>query len=370
MLVLLMATLMLIATLAVAPNILNQGRREREEEMVWRGNQYKRGIKMYYRKTGKFPTSLEDLIKPKIGNIRFMRQAYKDPMNSKDGEWRLIYVGPAGQLIGSLKPQRALQLTGLGGFQNIAAPNIGTPNMPGGQQPFGQSLGQPFGQSGQTLGNPAGNALGGMQNSQSQFGAVSADTTVPGGLGSGDAPDSDSAANEALLNSDPPKIMGGNIIGVGSKINHKSLKVYEKAKNYRQFEFIWDPSKDVMPLAAHLPRGPRRSASNRNQRHSASQANPPPLRTAKPGTDAPRKQLPEPPHRTLNPGFAGVLRAWCPGFRLIAVRGIIRASFSLFDLRKAYVFRIGPSVSDGFVVGGNLAVAFDGLQAGVVGGQG
>src|SRR5262249_7104460 len=125
MLVLCMATLMLIAAMAVAPNILNQGRREREAEMGWRGKQYVRAIKVYYRKTGKFPTSLEDLTKPKIGNIRFMRQTYKDPMNGKDGEWRLIYVGPAGQLIGSLKPQRALRLTGVGGFQNLTAPNIG-----------------------------------------------------------------------------------------------------------------------------------------------------------------------------------------------------------------------------------------------------
>jgi hypothetical protein len=254
MLVLLMATLMLIATMAVAPNILNQGRREREQEMVWRGKQYIRGIKMYYRKTGKFPTSLEDLTKPKIGKIRFMRQAYKDPMNAKDGEWRLIYVGPAGQLIGSLKPQRALQLTGLGGFQNIAAPNIGAPNLPGGQQPFGQSLGQPLGQSNQMMGGSAGNTLGGVQNSPSQFGAVSADTTEPGGFGSADSPDTD-AANEALLNSDPPKIMGGNIIGIGSKINQRSLMVYDKAKNYRQFEFIWDPSKDVTTFGSTPPAG-------------------------------------------------------------------------------------------------------------------
>src|SRR5215470_14836377 len=151
-LVLLMATLMLIATMAVAPNILNQGRREREQEMIWRGKQYVRGIKMYYRKTGKFPTSLEDLTKPKIGNIRFMRRAYKDPMNGADGDWRLIYVGPAGQLVGSLKSQRALQLTGLGGFQSMTAPNIGGSAVPGGQQPFGQSLGQPFGQSSQISG--------------------------------------------------------------------------------------------------------------------------------------------------------------------------------------------------------------------------
>jgi hypothetical protein len=40
--------------------------------------------------------------------------------------------------------------------------------------------------------------------------------------------------------------MGGNIIGVGSKINKRSVIVYDKAKNYRLFEFVWNPSKDLM----------------------------------------------------------------------------------------------------------------------------
>ena len=256
MLVLCMATLMLIATMAVAPNILNQGRREREEEMVWRGKQYVRAIKMYYRKTGKFPTSLEDLTKPKIGNIRFMRRAYKDPMNGKDGEWRLIYVGPAGQLIGSLKSRRALQLTGLGGFQNMTAPNIGGAGVPGGQQPLGQSLGQAFGQAAnQIMGNSAGMTPGGMQTPQNQLGGVSADTTEPGAANSTDPSDTDNAENAALLNSEPRTVMGGNIIGIGSKINQRSLMVYDKAKNYRQFEFIWDPSKDVMVVGSAPPAG-------------------------------------------------------------------------------------------------------------------
>jgi hypothetical protein len=42
--------------------------------------------------------------------------------------------------------------------------------------------------------------------------------------------------------------MGGNIIGVGSTVNQRSIIVYEKAKNYKQFEFIWDPSKDAIVL--------------------------------------------------------------------------------------------------------------------------
>jgi len=56
------------------------------------------------------------------------------------------------------------------------------------------------------------------------------------------------AANEALLASDSATVIGGNIIGVGSKINHSSILVYEKAKNYKQFEFIWDPAKDTIAV--------------------------------------------------------------------------------------------------------------------------
>ena len=98
MMVIFFTALMLIGAMAVAPRILQEGKREKEKEMIWRGRQYVRGVKLYYRKMGRFPTSVDDLTKPKTGSLRFMRQAYKDPMNAEDGSWRLIYVGPAGQL--------------------------------------------------------------------------------------------------------------------------------------------------------------------------------------------------------------------------------------------------------------------------------
>ena len=34
------------------------------------------------------------------------------------------------------------------------------------------------------------------------------------------------------------------MIGVGSKVNRASIIIFDHAKNYRLFEFIWDPSKD------------------------------------------------------------------------------------------------------------------------------
>ena len=238
LLVLFLVTLMLIATISVAPNILTQGRREKETEMIWRGKQYTRAIKLYYRKTGKFPTSMEDLTKPKLGSLRFMRQAYKDPMNKKDGEWRLIYVGSSGQLIGSLKPPQTLQLSGLAGAGG-ALP--GTPAAQLGAQSAGQTAGQTFGQAvGQIFGNSGAAAQSAPSNSANQ-------PNTAGNTNSTETDTSD-ASSEALLASDPTTVMGGNIIGVGSTVNQRSIIVYEKAKNYKQFEFIWDPSKDAIVL--------------------------------------------------------------------------------------------------------------------------
>ena len=117
-----MVAAMIIAAAAAAPNILTQGRREKETEMVWRGQQYVRAIGLYYRKFGKYPTKVEDLTKQTNG-VRFLRQAYTDPMNKDDGSWRFIYVGPNGQLIGSLRQtsllQTALTTPGMGALSAL-----------------------------------------------------------------------------------------------------------------------------------------------------------------------------------------------------------------------------------------------------------
>ncbi len=87
-----MTLLLLFATIVAAPSVRTERQREKEEEMIWRGKQYVRAIKLYYRKNGRFPTTFDDLIKPQPtgGSLRFLRQEYKDPMNKEDGTWRLI----------------------------------------------------------------------------------------------------------------------------------------------------------------------------------------------------------------------------------------------------------------------------------------
>jgi hypothetical protein len=229
MMVMFMTTVVLLGAMVAAPYIRTERQREKEQQMIWRGKQYVRGIKLYYRKTGRFPTSVDDLTKPKLGSLRFMRQAYDDPMNKSDGSWRLIYVGPSGQLIGSLKPPQSFQMPG----------QVGTPV---GANPQQTSA---FGASG--FGQPAQGQAGaqpGAQQGTTQSGTNAQPST---GTPSSNAVSADNAAASATpsgMVSDSP-LMGGNIIGVGSKINKRSIMVYDKATNYRLFEFVWNPSKDL-----------------------------------------------------------------------------------------------------------------------------
>ena len=262
--VMFLLTLMVLMTITVASNVLTDARREKETEMVWRGKQYVRGIKRYYMKMHRFPVELDDLTKPKTG-IRFMRQAYKDPMNDVDGSWRLIYVGPNGQLIGSLKPQN-LTTGGLGvpasSLASSSSSSFGNSSFGGSSSSFGNSSfggssssfgNSSFGGSSSSFGNSSfgGSSFGSGNSFNSSMGSSGFGNGVTNSSGQPIANGENAGGTDAVPGEEPagamvetPTIMGGNIIGVGSKVNKKSFRWYEKAKNYREFEFIWDPSKD------------------------------------------------------------------------------------------------------------------------------
>ncbi len=232
--------LLVISLAAGAHTALSSVQREKEAEMVWRGQQYARGIRLYYSKMRRFPTSLDDLTKPKTG-IRFLRQAYKDPMNQVDGSWRLIYVAPSGQLIGSLNQNTVDS----GGSSMVGFPS-NNPSLSTGPSLLGQGpvrTSNPMNAS-----SFSSNQLG----SSGQTGPLTTAGNPNGIVGSS----STSGADQGQLiggSMDSINIIGGNIIGVGSKVNKNSFIVYQRAKNYRLFEFVWDPSKGVIPVGNASP---------------------------------------------------------------------------------------------------------------------
>lgn len=74
-----------IGLLVAIPVWETQLRREREEELIFRGKQYVEAIRVFQMKNpGSFPKTLDELLEEKC-----IRKLYKDPM-SEDGEWNII----------------------------------------------------------------------------------------------------------------------------------------------------------------------------------------------------------------------------------------------------------------------------------------
>jgi type II secretory pathway pseudopilin PulG len=226
LMVVFMAATMLILAAAAAPNLLTQGRREKEDEMVWRGQQYARAIGLYYKKFGKYPTKVDDLVRETNG-VRFLRHAYTDPMNKEDGSWRFIYSGPNGQLIGSLHQTSLLQ-------NALSTPGLnGVLSMGGGLQPL----------------SPPGTTMGANQ--------------PPGTGQAGQQTNPATTANPLESQPQPFQgaVLGGNIAGVGSKIKKHSIRVYLGGDTYEQWEFIWNPTVQIA-VPGQTPLNPNASPTN------------------------------------------------------------------------------------------------------------
>ena len=75
--------------------------REREMQLLYAGNQYKRAIERYYLSgTKQYPRALEDLLRDprKPGTERYLRKLYFDPVTGKN-EWGLVKA-PDGGIMG------------------------------------------------------------------------------------------------------------------------------------------------------------------------------------------------------------------------------------------------------------------------------
>jgi type II secretory pathway pseudopilin PulG len=82
-------TILAIGLMVAVPVWETQIRREKEEELIFRGNQYVEAVRIYQLKNpGSFPQELDVLVEQKC-----LRSLYKDPM-TQEGEWNLILQMP------------------------------------------------------------------------------------------------------------------------------------------------------------------------------------------------------------------------------------------------------------------------------------
>jgi type II secretory pathway pseudopilin PulG len=188
----------LIFLAVAAPIVAKDMQREREIEMIHRGNQYVRAIRVYYRKNGAYPPSIDVLLKS--NNMRYLRQNYVDPMTGKD-DWRIIHVG-----------ENQTQVPGFFG-----EPLSGLLGAAGG-------LGAGIGGSPQTTAGPGG--------SSGATGASGA-TGSTGASGSNDATSFNGSG-------------GGPIMGVSSLSTKESIISIHGKTTYDTWEFIYDPRIELL----------------------------------------------------------------------------------------------------------------------------
>ena len=101
-LAILIAVAIMGAGLALAGEVWHtSASREKEAELLFAGNQYRRAIERYYRAgTATYPRTLRDLLKDprKPTPERYLRRLYPDPMTGKD-EWGIV-KSPDGGVMG------------------------------------------------------------------------------------------------------------------------------------------------------------------------------------------------------------------------------------------------------------------------------
>lgn len=79
-------------------------KREKEQELLFVGDQFRRAIKSYYEHTPvqarRYPSTLEELLSdPRYPSTqRYLRKIYADPINGKT-DWGLV-KGPSGEILG------------------------------------------------------------------------------------------------------------------------------------------------------------------------------------------------------------------------------------------------------------------------------
>jgi hypothetical protein len=92
LLVFLLAAAVALMLYIQIPRVAFESERDKEQVLIDRGEGYKRGIQLFYLANRRYPSTLDEL--EKLGDKRYLRRRYKDPITGKD-EWRLIHSNGA-----------------------------------------------------------------------------------------------------------------------------------------------------------------------------------------------------------------------------------------------------------------------------------
>lgn len=252
--VIVLVFLVMLALSVAAPKVALNLRRDREVESIHRGNEYIRAIQLYYRKFGRYPGTMDQLVKST--NIRFLRQKYPDPMTGK-ADWKLIHVGEAKTTVKGFFGQPLAGIPGGGGGLGSAS-SMASPGQPG------STVGGTQGTTGSTsFGSSGGMGTSSPGGSSSVF-SLSSGTSSPSSSSSPSGPGSSGAAtvssssasnsSSGIGSQSATSFTGGGapIVGIGSSRSGASITILNEQATYQTWEFIYDPRIEQLKAKAAL----------------------------------------------------------------------------------------------------------------------
>jgi len=230
LMVTLLAAFLAISLYLELPVAAFESKRIKEQLLMDRGHEYVQAIRLYYRRFHTFPASMEQL--EDTNNMRFLRRRYKDPMTG-DSEWRILHVGPAGQLSDSKLDRTTSIIDSTGQIASTAS----DPNSPDA--------------SAQEIPKSSPDSPGGVPRRPPAMPANPDNAATP----------ADAAANASVVptahsdSSDPASgdsgqndITVGAFAGVASRAHGETIKLVENQNDYSLWEFYYDPRKDPFAM--------------------------------------------------------------------------------------------------------------------------
>lgn len=205
--------LITMAMLAALPDIMQQIRRDREQELIHRGTAYMRAIKSFNRTMGRYPSSIEEL--ENTNNFHFLRRHYTDPMSrdpvtGKEKEFKLLHQS---DITWSSAPPVAPE-------QSDSAEQDGSEESVSEAKTAGAS------NQNSANGNPGASS---PDNSRALGRSNS-----PNSLSSNSNPSASSG-----LGDNPPTFGEGPILGVASTSKAKTIRVFFNKNHYNDWSFIY-----------------------------------------------------------------------------------------------------------------------------------
>jgi type II secretory pathway pseudopilin PulG len=254
--VLFLVALILIGLAVAMPKIAVSIQRDKELELIHRGEQYRRAIKLYYKKFGAYPSTIDQLMN--TNQVRFLRKRYTDPMTGKD-DWKIIYLGQAKVPPLGLFGQPIANGGLPGGASALGAGALGAPVA---GSSTGGGFGGSTGTSTSSFGSSSGSsAFGSGTSSASGFGSGSgttaSGTTDPSssGFGSSTGTTTGTGSGFGSSGSTGSTLGGGPIVGVKIPDTKASIKEYKKQKHYNEWEFVYNPIEDQLQAMGALAGG-------------------------------------------------------------------------------------------------------------------